>query len=101
MPRSPQPTMPSRRAIPSLERLLARPALVSLADRFGHDAVLHAARRATEALRTSIASGAPVNDVAALRDVDQVSEWLEHQVEQDLSNRLSSSLRPAINATGA
>jgi L-seryl-tRNA(Ser) seleniumtransferase len=92
--------MPSRRAIPSLERLLERPALVALAQRYGRDTVLGAARRAADAFRavaseTAGAGGASVPDAGG-----DVSEWLEDHVARDLATRLRTSLRPAINATG-
>jgi len=92
--------MPSRRAIPSLERLLERPALVALAHRYGRDTVLGAARRAADAFR-AVASETPGTGGASAPDgVEAVSEWLERHVAHDLAARLHTSLRPAINATG-
>jgi len=92
--------MPSRRAIPSLERLLERPALVALAHRYGRETVLGAARRAADAFRAD-ARETPGKDAPTVPDdVDAVSQWLEHHVARDLAARLQTSLRPAINATG-
>jgi L-seryl-tRNA(Ser) seleniumtransferase len=92
--------MPSRRAIPSLERLLERPALVALADRYGHDTVLDAARRAADAFRGRARETDGAGDPTAADEVNAVSQWLEEHVSRDLAGRLRTSLRPAINATG-
>src|SRR5262249_52873179 len=91
--RTPQHTMPSRRAIPSLERLLERPALVALARRHGRASVLDAARRAADTYRTTMAREATGDEDSATGG-DDVSLWLEQQIETDLSARLSTSLRP-------
>jgi L-seryl-tRNA(Ser) seleniumtransferase len=92
--------MPSRRAIPSLERLLERPALVALAHRYGRETVLGAARRAADAFRAVARETPGKSGATAPDDVDTVSQWLEQHVARDLAARLSTSLRPAINATG-
>ena len=86
--------MSDRRAIPSIDRLLDRPALAAAIARDGRAAVADAARRAAAAWRSR-----PDADPGA-RTTDDVAAQLEHAILADLETRLAPSLRPVINATG-
>lgn len=88
--------MSSRRAIPSIERLLDRPALVAAAGRHGRSTVAAAARRAAEAWRERLAL-AETDDATT---PDDVARWLEDRIAADLDARTTPSLTPVINATG-
>ena len=88
--------MSSRRAIPSIERLLDRPALVAAAGRHGRSTVVAAARRAAEAWREHLAL-AETDDATT---ADDVARWLEDRIAADLDARTTPSLTPVINATG-
>jgi L-seryl-tRNA(Ser) seleniumtransferase len=85
--------MPSRRAIPSIDRLLDRPALAAAAAEHGRTAVTTATRRAAEAWRTQPDAG---DEVGA----DAIAGWIETAVLADLDERLTPSLVPVLNATG-
>jgi L-seryl-tRNA(Ser) seleniumtransferase len=85
--------MTSRRAIPSIDRLLERPALVAAIARHGRAAVTEATRRAADAWRSS--AGAATDDAS-----DRIGAWIEARVAADLEARITPSLRAVINATG-
>ena len=85
-------TTPSdaRRSLPSVDRLLAAPALVSFAEEHGHAVVLDAVRTALAAARGRLAEGEPLPDLAAL-------------IEAALTraqDAITGTLVPVINATG-
>lgn len=85
--------MTSRRAIPSIDRLLERPALVAAIARHGRVAVTEATRRSADAWRAR--AGAATDDAS-----DRIGAWIEAQVVADLEARITPSLRAVINATG-
>jgi L-seryl-tRNA(Ser) seleniumtransferase len=88
--------MPSPRVIPSLDRLLDRPALAAAAEAHGRDRVAGAARQAADALRDRLRRGE-----AGLPDTEaDALLWIEGETLRDLEGRLAGSLRRAINATG-
>jgi len=90
--------MASRRDIPSLDRLLERPALRDLARRFGHQAVLTAARRAADAMRVSLPASATPERASS--SPDEITDRIERSVLAECSALDATSLRPVINATG-
>ncbi len=80
----------SRRSLPSVDRLLAAPALVAFAEEHGHAVVLDGARAALAAARSRLAQGEPAPDFSAL-------------VEDALArakDTATGTLIPVINATG-
>ncbi len=79
-----------RRYLPSVDRLLAEPALVALAEAEGRAVALDAARAALADARARIAQGEPAPDVAAL-----VAEAQARAEEET-----AGTLIPVINATG-
>jgi len=85
--------MSPRRAIPSIDRLLERPALVAAIIRHGREAVTDATRRAADAWRAG-ASAAP--DETS----DRIGAWIEARAAAELDARIAPSLRAVINATG-
>jgi L-seryl-tRNA(Ser) seleniumtransferase len=85
--------MTRRRAIPSIDRLLDRPALVAAIARHGRQAVTEATRRAAEAWRAS------ANAVTADAP-DRVGAWIEAHAAADLDAQITPSLCVVINATG-
>jgi L-seryl-tRNA(Ser) seleniumtransferase len=85
--------MTPRRAIPSIDRLLDRPALAAAIVRHGRQAVTEATRRAAEAWR---ASASAVTD----ETTDRISEWIEARAAADLDTQIAPSLCAVINATG-
>ena len=82
------------RQIPSVDELLARPALLRLAKRAGRLLVLETARQALVALRAEIARDAG-SAAAAL-----APETLDARIEKEVESALAFSLQPVINATG-
>ncbi|MCL4821184.1 MAG: L-seryl-tRNA(Sec) selenium transferase [Vicinamibacteria bacterium] len=78
-----------RRALPSVDRLLARPALAALATTHGRPAVVGAVRDWLEAARAALAAGRAVEP-----------ESVEAEVAQALARRAAPSLVRVINATG-
>ena len=82
------------RQIPSVDELLARPALVRLVERAGRLLVLEVARQTLAALRAEIARNAG-SAAAAL-----APEVLDARIAQEVESALSFSLQPVINATG-
>jgi L-seryl-tRNA(Ser) seleniumtransferase len=80
------------RDIPSIDRLLQRPAIRAMEAEFGHAAVVDALRAAAAAVRQRVAAGGPEPaDVAAA---------LELEVPGRVAAHAAPSLRPVINATG-
>lgn len=84
--------MASFRDIPSVDVLLADERLSPLLDRFGHEAVVTAAREALDDVRALIAAKGPSPDLAATALIERVRLRLE--------SRFAPSLTPAVNATG-
>jgi len=82
------------RQIPSVDELLARPALVRLVERAGRLLVLEVARQTLAALRAEIARDAG-SAAAAL-----APEVLDARIAQEVESALSFSLQPVINAAG-
>jgi len=85
--------MTPRRAIPSIDRLLDRPAIAAAIVRHGRQAVTDATRRAAEAWRAS--TSAATDDPS-----DRIGDWIEARAVADLDDRIAPSLRAVINATG-
>ncbi len=79
-----------RRSLPSVDRLIAQPELVSAAEMHGRQAVLAAAHQVLGETRSSIGPGRPAPDLARL--VAMVGERLDQDV--------APTLRYVINATG-
>ena len=75
--------MTPRRAIPSIDRLLDRPALAAAIVRHGRQAVTDATRRAAEAWRAS--AGAAADETS-----DRIGDWIEAHVDiQKSGSRLA------------
>ncbi len=85
--------MTPRRAIPSIDRLLDRPALAAVIVRHGRQAVTDATRRAAEAWRASASA-------ATDETPDRIGDWIEARAAADLDAQIAPSLRAVINATG-
>jgi L-seryl-tRNA(Ser) seleniumtransferase len=85
--------MTPRRAIPSIDRLLDRPALVAAIARHGRHAVTEATRRAAEAWRASASA-------ATDETTDGIAAWIEARAAADLDAQIAPSLSAVINATG-
>jgi L-seryl-tRNA(Ser) seleniumtransferase len=83
------------RRLPSVDELLRVPALQNMTHRFGHTATVEALREFIDELRKRVAAG-------SLDDGELASAIAQGplMVEQRLSDSLSYSLRPVINATG-
>ena len=81
----------SRREIPSIDRLLQRTGVAALEARHGRAAVVEAFRVETTAIRSDLAQGKSVEDVAAA---------IEEAATARLARETAFSLRPVINATG-
>jgi L-seryl-tRNA(Ser) seleniumtransferase len=82
--------MDPRRAIPSLDRLLASPAFAPLLARMPRAVVAEHARRETARLRETPDPQARLSD----------PEWFAARVEAAIAELAAGSLRPVINATG-
>jgi L-seryl-tRNA(Ser) seleniumtransferase len=80
------------RKIPSVDELLALPALAALASRVSRNIVLDAARSALQRIRDDISR----NLVSTLPE----TRAIEAQVGEEVTHLLTPSLRPVINATG-
>jgi L-seryl-tRNA(Ser) seleniumtransferase len=78
------------RKLPSVDRLLQEDTVAALAERWGHELTVEAAREALEAARKAIHDGAPCPDARALGS----------EAGERLARRLRPTLLPAINATG-
>jgi L-seryl-tRNA(Ser) seleniumtransferase len=83
------------RQLPSVDELLRVPALQNMTHRFGHGATVEASREFIDDLRKRIAAG-------SLDEGELASAIAQGPltIEQQLSDSLSYSLRPVINATG-
>jgi L-seryl-tRNA(Ser) seleniumtransferase len=81
----------SARRIPSIERLRQRPAVAQLETRFGRPAVIDALRTEADRVRSALADGRTIVDVAS---------EIERGVAASLERETAPSLRPVINATG-
>lgn len=79
------------RSLPSVDRVLAHPALQPARSELPHDLLVLAARQELERLRASLKSGG---------SVDVSVEDIAHNVASVAQLISSPSLRPAINATG-
>jgi L-seryl-tRNA(Ser) seleniumtransferase len=86
----PSATVDRRRHLPSVDRLLAEPALVALAKAQGRALVVEAARAALSDVRARISRGEPAPDVPAL-----IAD-----VELRAAGQTAGTLTPVINATG-
>jgi len=88
------PTDP-RRALPSVDRLMAHPVADRLSGLYGRDAVVATAKDVLEATRRQLA--------AEPLPMDEEATWesrLVEQVGKRLDRRLGSRLHPVLNATG-
>jgi L-seryl-tRNA(Ser) seleniumtransferase len=83
------------RLLPSVDELLRDDAVQSVAQRFGHTATLEASRSFLDGLREQISAGS-LDDAELAAAIAQAPS----AIEQGLSELLSYSLRPVINATG-
>ena len=80
------------RKIPSVDELLALPALAELATRVSHNLVADASRAVLQRIRDDISR----NLASALPETRAIGE----QVADEVGHLLTPSLRPVINATG-
>jgi L-seryl-tRNA(Ser) seleniumtransferase len=78
------------RKLPSVDRLLQEEAVARLAERWGHEMAVSAAREALDAARESIRAGGACPGL----------DFLTGEVGARLAARLRPTLRPVINATG-
>lgn len=83
------------RKLPSVDDVMRDPAISSLAQGYGHDPVVDAARAVLARLREEIASGLLYEDALQI-----ALAGLPGAVEKQLRQALRYSLRPVINATG-
>ncbi len=83
------------RKLPSVDEVMRRPAIATLAEAYGNDAAVDAARAVVAKLRQEIASSL-LNDEA----LELALAGLESAVEKNLREATRYSLRPVINATG-
>ncbi len=82
------------RAIPSIDQLRQRERVRSLAERFGHDAVVDALRAAAGEARSRLSDGSLTSDAAEL------AHFIERSAEASVRETFRPSLRLVINATG-
>jgi L-seryl-tRNA(Ser) seleniumtransferase len=83
------------RELPSVDELLRRDGLRSLAHQFGHAETVEAARKFIEELRGRIAADS-LDEAALTSSVEDAAAAIERRLQESLSY----SLRPVINATG-
>ncbi len=83
------------RKLPSVDDVLRSPALMALAENYGHDAVADTARAVLARLRQEITSGLLDDDALEL-----ALAGLMEAVEKQLRKSMRYSLRAVINATG-
>ena len=83
------------RLLPSIDELLRDDAMRPVAQRFGHAATLEASRSFFDGLRKQISAGS-LDDTELAAAIAQAP----FAIERRLSDSLSYSLRPVINATG-
>jgi L-seryl-tRNA(Ser) seleniumtransferase len=82
---------PEPRQLPSIDRLLRRPAVEALSGRHGRSAVRDAAREILEEARQKLQQGEPTST-----EVDEIEKALRARLDR----AARSGLRPVINATG-
>src|SRR5689334_15651552 len=87
--------MTSLRLIPSIDRLLSRPAIAALVVKHGHENVARAARDAADALRDAMKRG----DETPATESDATA-WLDDRITAGLESPIAPSIRRVINATG-
>jgi L-seryl-tRNA(Ser) seleniumtransferase len=83
------------RELPSVDELLRRDGLRSLAHQFGHAETVEAARKFIEELRGRIAADS-LDEAALASSVEDAAAAIERRLQESLSY----SLRPVINGTG-
>jgi L-seryl-tRNA(Ser) seleniumtransferase len=83
------------RELPSVDELLRRDGVRSLAHQFGHAETVEAARKFIEELRGRIAADS-LDEAALTSSVEDAAAAIERRLQESLSY----SLRPVINATG-
>jgi L-seryl-tRNA(Ser) seleniumtransferase len=83
------------RELPSVDELLRRDGLRSLAQQFGHAETVEAARKFIEELRGRIAADS-LDEAALASSVEDAAAAIERRLQESLSY----SLRPVINGTG-
>ena len=83
------------RLLPSVDELLRKEGVQTLAHRFGHAVTVEAARFLVDELRSEIAAGT-LDESQLTAAIDNAPQELERRLQQFLSY----SLRPVINATG-
>ena len=83
------------RELPSVDELLRRDGLRSLAHQFGHAETVEAARKFIEELRGRIAADS-LDEAALTSSVEDAAAAIERRLQESLSY----SLRPVINGTG-
>ncbi len=83
------------RLLPSIDELMRRAELQSLAERDGRNATIEAARAALDDLRSKLVAGAFDEE-----HVRAAVELLPNIIDRRLQHELTYSLRPVINATG-
>lgn len=84
------------RSLPSIERLLSRPAVDKLCSQIGRERVRDILRMLTDDLRTELS--APSSEYST--DVDGLAVELEERLADQVAAMTRSSLRRVINATG-
>lgn len=84
------------RALPSVDQLLVRPRLISLAESAGRAVVTQAARTVLADLRARILKGDENSQAASAPSLDRI----EADVASAVETTLARSLRRVINATG-
>ena len=82
------------RRVPSIERILSRPAIHSLASTFGRQAVTDATRTLCAELKRAVTEG------LTEEELEERIGALDEAVGEKLREEIRASLRPAINATG-
>ena len=88
------------RQIPSVDELLARPALAALREKVGHELVRDAARDVLAALRTELGAVTAAHAKRSARPSSIEIEAVERRVACEVEAWLRPSLGPVINATG-
>jgi L-seryl-tRNA(Ser) seleniumtransferase len=83
------------RELPSVDELLRRDGVRSLAHQFGHAETVEAARKFIEELRGRIAADS-LDEAALASSVEDAAPAIERRLQESLSY----SLRPVINGTG-
>jgi L-seryl-tRNA(Ser) seleniumtransferase len=84
------------RAIPSVDELLGRPALVTLAESAGRPVVTQVTRSVLSDLRSTLLK----NKRGSNGDLTVAPQAIEYRVVTEVEKLLAPTLRPVINATG-